>query len=130
MLGAVKLALAGGLCAVTIPVLAAPRVVPQDPAPAVRQAPFYQESSWNLAVLQYTNARGDVVEVPARLLTRVWLLKTPEGRLRMEILYENRDYTSVDIRDFSIIRSSPGNAAVDVPIVRASIDGMAFPGFK
>lgn len=127
MFGAVKLALAGGLLAATVPVLAASGGR-QDAVP--NEDPFYQESTWNLALLQYTNAKGDIVEVPARLLTKVWLLKTSEGRLRMEILYENRDYASVDVRDFSIIRSSPGATSVDVPFVRASIGGMAFPAFK
>lgn len=128
MFGAVKLALAGGLLAAAVPVLTTSSA-PQD-APARPDDPFYQESTWNLAVLQYTTLRGDVVEIPGRLLQKIWLLKTPEGRLRMELLYENLDYSSVDVRDFTIIRSSPGQTAVDVPIVRAGIDAMAFPGMR
>ena len=127
MLGAVKLALAGGLFAAAVPVLAVSSGV-QDSKTS--QDPFYQESTWNLAMLQYTSARGDVVEIPARLLTKVWILKTEEGRLRMEILFENRDYTTIELRDFSVIRASPGLSPVDVPFVRATIDGMAFPAFK
>ena len=127
MFGAVKLALAGGLLAAAVPVLAVSGT-PQDAKTS--EDPFYQESTWNLAILQYTNTKGDVIEVPARLVTKIWLLKTPEGRLRMEILYENRDYASIDVRDFSLIRSSPGTTAVDVPFVRSSIDGMAFPAFR
>lgn len=127
MFGAVKLALAGGLFAAAIPVLAVTGA-PQDPLPAA--SAFHQETTWNLAVLQYTTIKGDTVEVPARLLTKVWLLKTPEGQLRMELLFENRDYSSVEVRNFSLIRSASGTTAVDVPFVRGSIEDMAFPSFK
>ena len=123
MFANLKLAVAGGLCAAALPVLAM-RPAEQEPDA------FAQEATWNLAVLQYSNDRNELVEIPARLLTKVWLLKTEDGRMRMEILFKTRDYTSVDIRDFSVIRTSPGSAAVDVPFVRASIDSMAFPSFK
>jgi hypothetical protein len=129
MFAAVKLALAGGLLAAAVPVLATSGV-PQPQDPDVVADPFYQESTWNFAVLQYASLTGDLVEIPARLLKRVWLLKTPEGRLRMELLFENLDYSSIDIRDFSIIRSSAGQTAIDIPIVRGSIDRMAFPAMK
>ena len=91
---------------------------------------FLQASTWNFAVLQYTDGHGNLVEIPARLLTKMWLLKTPEGQLRLELLYENLDYASIDIRTFSLLRSRPGMTSIDVPIVRASIDGMAFPAMR
>ena len=77
MFGAVKLALAGGVFAAAVPFLSVSGGS-QDPVPVA--AEFYQESTWNLAVLQYTTLKGDTVEVPARLLTKVWLLKTPAGQ--------------------------------------------------
>ncbi|MFO1054168.1 MAG: hypothetical protein U1F36_18275 [Planctomycetota bacterium] len=92
--------------------------------------PFYQESTWSFTILQYTNSRGDLVEIPARNITKLWLLKDEDGDLRMEVLYQNRDYSSLAIRDFSLIRSAPAATAVDVPIVRTSINGMTFPEMK
>ncbi|MCC6782467.1 MAG: hypothetical protein IT457_06465 [Planctomycetes bacterium] len=130
MHASVKLVIACGAFAAVLPLLAM-----QDPQGAQssqisRSDPFHQESTWSFTVLQYTNARGDVVEVPARNLSKIWLLKDEDGDLRMEILYQNRDYSSLAIRDFSVIRSSPSAVAVDVPIVRTTISGMAFPEMK
>lgn len=129
MLGALKLALAGGVLAAAVPVLSSNS--PQDPAPAsATEDTFLQASTWNFAVLQYTDGHGNLIEIPARLLSKLWLLKTPEGQLRLEILYENLDYASIDVRMFSLLRSRPGMTSIDVPIVRASIDGMAFPAMR
>lgn len=132
MIAALKLALAGGLLAAAVPMLAVSEPQ-QDPQAATTQDPadsFRQESTWNFALLQYTDVNGSTVEVAARLVTKIWLLKSPEGDLRMEILYENRDYSSIAISSFSLIRSSAGLTAVDVPIQRGSIESMAFPAFR
>ncbi len=112
-----------------------PLLAMQDPQGAQstqisKSDPFHQESTWSFTVLQYTNPRGDVVEVPARNIAKLWILKDEDGDLRMEILYQNRDYSSLAIRDFSVIRSSAAAVAVDVPIVRATIAAMAFPEMK
>lgn len=129
MLGALKLTLAGGVLAAAVPVFSSTQ--PQDPAPATAtEDTFLQASTWNFAVLQYTDGHGNLIEIPARLLSKLWLLKTPEGQLRLEILYENLDYASIDVRMFSLLRSRPGMTSIDVPIVRASIDGMAFPAMR
>jgi hypothetical protein len=48
----------------------------------------------------------------------------------MELLYENLDYASIDVRTSSLLRSRPGVTSIDIPIVRASIDGMAFPAMR
>jgi hypothetical protein len=129
MLAALKLALAGGVLAAAVPVFSSTAV--QDPSPATAtEDTFLQTSTWNFAVLQYTDSHGNLVEIPARLLNKMWLLKTPEGQLRMELLYENLDYASIDVRTFSLLRSRPGVTSIDIPIVRASIDGMAFPAMR
>jgi hypothetical protein len=109
----------GGLC-----FLLGAAGLPQDAEPA--QKTFFQESTWNFAVLQYRNSDG-VVEVPAKNITRIWLVAMGHGELRLEILFENRDFSSVHVRDFSIIRRSNSLNAVDVPIVRTTLEGMAFP---
>ena len=130
MLAALKLTLAGGVLAAAVPVFSSATI--QDPSPATTaiEDTFLQASTWNFAVLQYTDGHGNLVEIPARLLTKMWLLKTPEGQLRLELLYENLDYASIDIRTFPLLRSRPGMTSIDVPIVRASIDGMAFPAMR
>lgn len=92
--------------------------------------PFYQTARLNFAVLQYTNARGKAVEVPASTITKIWLIADSDGDLRMEIAYENGDFSSLAIGDFHVIRRSNNLASVDVPVVRSDMSGLAFPGFK
>jgi hypothetical protein len=130
MLAALKLALAGGVLAAAVPVFSSTATQDLQPATAATEDTFLQASTWNFAVLQYTDGNGNLVEIPARLLTKMWLLKTPEGQLRLELLYENLDYASIDIGMFSLLRSRPGMTSTDVPIVRASISGMAFPEMR
>ena len=67
--------------------------------------------------------------LPAGNIEKIWLLDAGYGRLRMEILFDNRDYSSIELHDFSIIRTA-ATAAVDIPIVRDRLDGMAFPAFR
>ncbi len=134
MIASLKFLIAGGALAAVVPLLAmqdAQRTQQGAQANQVAKTdPFHQESVWSFTVLQYTNARGDVIEVPARNLTKIWLLRDEDGDLRMELLYQNRDYSSLAIRDFSVIRSSPSAIAVDVPVVRTTMAGMAFPEMK
>ncbi|MBK8980549.1 MAG: hypothetical protein IPM29_31995 [Planctomycetes bacterium] len=119
--------LASGLAALAVlPLLLS--FAPQDPGEV--QDPFRQEMVWNFAVFQYVDSRGNLVEVPARNISRMWFLATREDRLRIEILYENRDFSSVEVSDFHMIRSSPSASAVDVPVVRSRFAGMAFPSFQ
>jgi len=92
--------------------------------------PFYQAAQLNFAILQYTNSKGKSVEVPASTITKIWLIADSDGDLRMEISYENGDYSSLAINDFHVIRRSSNLASVDVPVVRSDMSGLAFPGFK
>ncbi len=101
-----------------------------SPAQQGPQDDWRQELVWNFAVLQYVNARGEMVEVPARNMSRLYVLRGAEDQIRLEILFENRDYSSVETREFHLIRSSAQVSAVDVAVVRDHFGGMAFPGFK
>lgn len=98
---------------------------PQDPADGFRQA-----VAWNFAVLQYVNTRGELVEVPASRINRIALLRTADDRLRLEILFENKDYSLFVADEFHILRSAPNMTAVDVPVVRDDFAAMAFPAFR
>lgn len=124
-----KLVIVLGALAATIPLLSMQSTDQRQEAETSAD-PFGQESSWSFTVLQYTNTKGDLVEIPARNIAKVWLLKDEDGDLRLELLFQNRDYSSVAVRDFSLIRSSPSAVAVDVPFVRRSISGMQFPAMK
>ena len=136
MIGPVKLVLAGGFLA-ALPVLSA--VIPTPDRRGVQDAvvqdkvaddAFRAEAVWNFAVLQFTDGKGELIEIAAKTIQKLWLLSAPEGRWRLEILFANNDYSLIELGSFSIIRRSAKETAVDVPIVRARIDAMAFPAFK
>ncbi len=95
-----------------------------------KRDPFYQSTRLNFAVLQVTNAAGKSTEIPASTITKIWLIADSDGDLRMEVSYENGDYSSLELHDFHIIRRSNSLASVDVPVVRTDMSGLAFPGFK
>ncbi|MGE0142479.1 MAG: hypothetical protein AB7I19_04390 [Planctomycetota bacterium] len=124
-----KLAIVLGVVAAVLPLLSMQSPEERREVDAAAD-PFLQESNWSFTVLQYCNTKGDIVEIPARNIAKVWLLKDEDGDLRLEILFQNRDYSSVAVSDFSLIRSSPSAVAVDVPFVRRSIQGMQFPAMK
>ena len=99
---------------------------PQSP-----QDPFRQQMTWNFAILQYVNAQGQLVEVRAADLSSMRLLVSAEtGLMRMELLHENNDYSSVQVQDFHLIRRSSAASSADVPVVRTQVEGMAFPAFS
>lgn len=129
MFATVKLVLAGGAIA-SLSMLSFTSAAVQDPAPVAQADPVHQETVWNFAVLQYTSDTDQTVEIAASTIEKIWLLSMGHGRLRMEILFQNRDYSMIDLRSFNIIRRSNTFSAVDVPIVRTNEEGMVFPAFK
>lgn len=97
---------------------------------AVANDDFRQEATWNFAELQYTSTNGEKRTVSARRITKLWLLKGAEGQVFLELLYENRDYSFVAVREFHVIRRSSTVSSVDVPVIRDHFDAMAFPSFR
>ena len=95
-----------------------------------KRDPFYESTRLNFAVLQYTSSAGKTTEIPAATITKMWLIADSDGDLRMELSYENGDYSSLELHDFHIIRRSSNLASVDVPVVRSDMSGLAFPSFK
>ncbi|MHC5064955.1 MAG: hypothetical protein ACYTG5_13395 [Planctomycetota bacterium] len=98
--------------------------------PEQKRDPFYQSTRLNFAVLQVTNAAGKATDIPASTISKIWLIADSDGDLRMELSYENGDYSSLELHDFHIIRRSSNLASVDVPVVRTDMSGLAFPSFK
>lgn len=108
----------------TLAAFAAP--VPQNPTPDT----FRQQMVWNFAMLQYVDAQGELREIRAGDLRSIHLLLAEQtGLMRMELVYENNDYSSVEVRDFHLIRRSSAASTADVPVLRSLIQGMSFPGF-
>ncbi len=91
------------------------------------QDPAYRTAVINFSVLSYANPKGEMVKVMASTITKLWLLTSPRGEMRLEILYENGDYSMIQVTNMDFIRRMPGATAVNVPIVRSGMEGMAFP---
>lgn len=91
-----------------------------------------QSTVLNFAILQTVSTTGEKRDIPASTIKKIWLLTEERGRLRIEVSYENGDYSSMEIADFHVIRASLNGSvpSVDVPVQRTGVDGMAFPEFK
>ena len=104
------------------------------PSPAPQNMPqdsFRQQMVWNFAMLQYVNGMGELTEVRATDLRSMHLLLAEDtGLMRMELVYENNDYSSFEIRDFHLIRRSSASGSADVSVTRSRIQGMSFPAFS
>jgi hypothetical protein len=78
-----------------------------------------------IAELQYVDRAGQVRSVPARSILVLRLLEgAPEG-LRIEINYENGDYSLIDVQGFHLLRA--GRDLQDVRLIRSRVDRMVFP---
>jgi hypothetical protein len=118
-----------------LPVLAIATVamVPQDPAaspaPTPAPAPAAAAAELSAAVsisdLQYVGLNGTVTVVPARNIVEIRLLDDRTSHIRLELFYENGDYSLVDAQAFHLLRS--GASPRPVKLVRGVADGMRFP---
>lgn len=77
------------------------------------------------AELQYVDRAGQTRAVPARSILVVRVLEGLAEGLRLEINYENGDYSLVDVQGFHLLRA--GRDLQDVRLIRCRHDRMAFP---
>jgi hypothetical protein len=78
-----------------------------------------------MAELQYVDRAGQVRSVPARTILVLRLLEGAPNGMRLEINYENGDYSMVDVQGFHLIRA--GRDQQDVRLIRSRVDRMSFP---
>ena len=103
---------------------------PSSGSQTTAQDPFRQQMVWNFAMLQYVNAQGELTEVRATDLRSMHLLLAEDtGLMRLELVYENNDYSSVELSDFHLIRRSSASGSADVSVIRSRVQGMSFPAF-
>jgi hypothetical protein len=101
-------------------------MVPQGPDAAQPGATNNDVASTvRIAELQYVDRAGQTRSVPARSILVLRLLEgAPEG-LRLEINYENGDYSLIDVQGFHLLRA--GHDQQDVRLIRSRPDHMVFP---
>ena len=108
----------------TIPVIAALAMVPQDPqSPDPSLAD--QASVASISELEYVNLQGTANVVSARNVVEIRLVEDHTQHIRLELLYENGDYSLIDAQGFHLLRNGP--SAREVRLVRGRQARMRFP---
>lgn len=113
-----------------LPVLAIAAVakVPQDPAtpPAPPPAAATELSAAvTISDLRYVSLSGTATVVPARNIVEIRLIDDRTEHIRLELFFENGDYSLVDAQAFDLLRT--GGSPRPVRLVRGCADGMRFP---
>lgn len=81
----------------------------------------------SFGALTYTEAGGQTpVTVLAKGLLEVRLLQVPTEGIRLEILYQNGDYSMIKPTSFHFLRKADAGS-YEVLVTRADVHGMAFP---
>ncbi len=109
-----------------VPVVAALAMAPQlqqgegAADPAADQAHVV-----SLSELQYTTLSGEVARISARNLVEMRLIEDHAQCIRLELYYENTDYSLVDVQGFQLLRK--GQMTREVRLVRGKKQNMRFP---
>jgi hypothetical protein len=76
--------------------------------------------------LTYTEPGAPPVSVSAKSLIEVRLIQAPYEGLRVELLFQNGDYSLIKPASFQVQRKTDGNS-YEVLVTRTDPSGMAFP---
>jgi hypothetical protein len=90
------------------------------------QDPFAKSAKVSFSQLIYTDSSGQQQTILAKNMTSVRLLQVPDDGMRLEILYQNGDYSLIRPQSFHFINRSDASA-VEVFVYRSSVNSMAFP---
>ncbi len=107
-----------------VPVVAALAMVPQDPQPVAADA-VDQAMNATISELQYVNLQGNPHVVSARAVVEIRFVEDHTDHIRLELIYENGDYSLIDAQAFHLLRN--GGSAREVRLVRSKQARMRFP---
>ena len=79
----------------------------------------------SLSELQIEDMQGSVLRIPARRVVEVRMFDDMADHVRVEILYENGDYSMIAGQAIHILRSGDGTR--DVKLIRTKLRSMRFP---
>jgi hypothetical protein len=113
---------------VPVSVAAALAMVPQDPAP---QSPPNPDAARTdpativpMSELKYTTLQGSERVLSARTVVEIRLFEDSPHNIRLELAYENGDYSMIDATEFHVLRSGTTR---EVKLVRTKLARMRFP---
>lgn len=100
---------------------------PQDPvaAPARPTASGDTAAVVSLSELRYTTPQGTAQTISSRTVVEIRLLEDHPNSIRLELLFENGDYSMIDAQAFELLRN--GGNTREVRLVRSKVAGMRFP---
>lgn len=105
-----------------LPLVAALAMVPQSPG---AQAPDDPATIATISELQYVNLQGVTVSISARNVVEVRLFEDCVDTIRLELVYENGDYSQISAQAVHVLRSGTGTR--EVKLVRSKLARMRFP---
>ncbi|MCA8973819.1 MAG: hypothetical protein KDC98_03820 [Planctomycetes bacterium] len=110
-----------------IPVVTALAMVPQAPQGQGSGDPALADLSQILVIseLQYTTAHGKTAAVSAQSVVEIRLLEDVTEGIRLELYYDNGDYSMVNAEAFHLLRTGPSTR--EVKLVRTKQARMRFP---
>lgn len=104
-----------------IPLVAAMAMVPQDPGGTETDAVAIA----TISDLQYISLQGTMTTVSARNVVEIRLLDEQQQHIRLELLYDNGDYSLLQVQGFHLLRQGSGSR--EVRMVRGRQQRMRFP---
>lgn len=78
-----------------------------------------------ISELNYVNPQGNTTVVNARNVVEIRLLEDVAQGIRLELFYENGDYSLIDAQAFHLLRN--GGSTREVKLVRGKQARMRFP---
>ena len=112
-----------------LPIVAALAFTPNQTALQDPQSPANREqlvsTIISLSELQIEDMKGSVLRIPARRVVEVRMFDDMADHVRVEILYENGDYSMIAGQAIHILRSGDGTR--DVKLIRTKLRSMRFP---
>ena len=108
-----------------VPVVAAMAMIPQGPQNIGDPALADQVTVVPISDLLYDTPQGTSKTVSARNVVEIRFLEDHERSIRLELLYDNGDYSLIDAQAFHILRNS--GSTREVRLVRGKQSRMRFP---
>jgi hypothetical protein len=108
-----------------VPFVAALAMVPQDPQPVVPADAAEQSMNASISELQYVSLQGNAHSVSARSVVEIRFVEDHPERIRLELIYENGDYSLIDAQAIHLLRNGPSTR--EVRLVRSKQARMRFP---
>ena len=108
-----------------VPFLVAIAMVPQNPQNPGDPSLVDATSVVAISELDYVNQQGATTVVSARNVVEIRLVEDAQHAIRLELFYENGDYSLIDAQAFHLLRN--GGSTREVRLVRGNKARMRFP---